>query len=209
MCPLQSGTSFSDLFEADDPDFLNALSTTILPGDIVGDTQALTQSLKRSRSPEHASFEHQVLPADSKEASDYTDNDTYGAARFGEYGEYMRRKRAKLQIQNANLKEGDGSREGIFTGLAIYVRDVPLVNLESQHNPGLLPDQRENRPVRSGASQTDYGAGWCLPCLSRPKIPRVRALLLGLSPAPHASVRAAPMSSHVRSRPPKYATSST
>jgi DNA repair protein REV1 len=52
------------------------------------------------------------------------DNDIYGASRFGDYGEYMRRKRAKLQIQNAALRDIDDVHGGgIFRGLSIYVSD--------------------------------------------------------------------------------------
>lgn len=48
-------------------------------------------------------------------------SDTYGASRFGEFGEYMRRKRAKLQIQNVEI--GDTQRGGsqLFKGLSIHI----------------------------------------------------------------------------------------
>jgi len=50
----------------------------------------------------------------------------YGAAHFGDYGEYMHRKRAKLQIQNRQLagateEEVQKSSHGFFKGVAIYV----------------------------------------------------------------------------------------
>ena len=48
------------------------------------------------------------------------DSDTYAASRFGHFGEYMRRKRAKLQIQNAHWEDQDHCKQ-IFRGLAIYV----------------------------------------------------------------------------------------
>jgi DNA repair protein REV1 len=54
------------------------------------------------------------------------DTEIYGASRFGQFGEYMRRKRAKLQIQNANL-EGSvevGNKSTIFYDLAIYVSSL-------------------------------------------------------------------------------------
>lgn len=54
-------------------------------------------------------------------ANNPQDDDIYGASRFGGYGEYMRRKRAKLQIQNATIHSMDASGSGIFTGLSIYV----------------------------------------------------------------------------------------
>ncbi|PVG02317.1 DNA repair protein [Serendipita vermifera] len=45
-------------------------------------------------------------------------NDIYGASTFGDWGEYMARKRAKLQIQNKDLLE---TGSGIFKGIEIYV----------------------------------------------------------------------------------------
>lgn len=55
----------------------------------------------------------------------YLDSDTYGASRFGGFGEYMRRKRAKLQIQNAEMGGSTpmviAPTSKIFSGLSIYV----------------------------------------------------------------------------------------
>jgi hypothetical protein len=62
----------------------------------------------------------------------YLDPDTYGASRFGEFGEYMRRKRAKLQIQNAEMggtPEVVASKSRLFNGLSIHV---------GQPSPGLI-----------------------------------------------------------------------
>ena len=56
------------------------------------------------------------LPLDGSGAED---DEVYGASHFGQFGEYMRRKRAKLQIQNAALAQTEDS--GIFRGLSIYV----------------------------------------------------------------------------------------
>ncbi len=96
----------------------------------------LTQrSLKRQRSPDDDLYAdedgmqyHSVLNAvDWKDAEDedsYLDSHTYGAARFGEFGEYMTRKRAKLQVQNVELVGGEdetGQSSKIFSGLQIYV----------------------------------------------------------------------------------------
>jgi DNA repair protein REV1 len=44
--------------------------------------------------------------------------DIYGPSSFGDYGEYMSRKRAKLQIQNAEMTD---VRSDIFKGVEIYV----------------------------------------------------------------------------------------
>lgn len=57
-----------------------------------------------------------LLPLNGNEAED---DEIYGASHFGQFGEYMRRKRAKLQIQNAVLAQTEDS--GIFRGLSIYV----------------------------------------------------------------------------------------
>lgn len=57
------------------------------------------------------------------------DSDTYGASRFGEFGEYMRRKRAKLQIQNVEMgdtQRGKVSGSQLFKGLSIHVGAPPL-----------------------------------------------------------------------------------
>ncbi len=48
------------------------------------------------------------------------DDAIYGPAHFGDFGEYMQRKRSKLQIQNS---EFESNGRGIFKGLAIYVSD--------------------------------------------------------------------------------------
>ncbi|KAH9029068.1 DNA repair protein [Lactarius pseudohatsudake] len=57
-------------------------------------------------------------------SSSHLDSDTYGASRFGEFGEYMRRKRAKLQIQNAEMGDtpkGEASGSQTFKGLSIHI----------------------------------------------------------------------------------------
>ncbi|KZS98859.1 DNA repair protein [Sistotremastrum niveocremeum HHB9708] len=47
--------------------------------------------------------------------------EVYGPSKFGEFGDYFRRRRAKLQIQNSQLV-GEGEKTGgIFSGLAIYI----------------------------------------------------------------------------------------
>ncbi|KAL4075336.1 hypothetical protein V8B97DRAFT_1867717 [Scleroderma yunnanense] len=49
------------------------------------------------------------------------DTETYGASRFGHWGEYMRRKRAKLQIQNSSSEGTTEGKSVIFRGLSIYI----------------------------------------------------------------------------------------
>ena len=55
-------------------------------------------TLKRSRSPSEEAAFHRVPAGEREETGD--EDDTYGRSHFGAWGEYMRRKRAKLQIQN-------------------------------------------------------------------------------------------------------------
>ncbi|TDL15611.1 hypothetical protein BD410DRAFT_103290 [Rickenella mellea] len=125
----------SSSFDADDIDFFNGLGSTVLPGDqpedVVQTTTNDATALKRRRSPSLGPSPNredrgaqQRAPTFTTAGGDYTDNHTYGASRFGEYGEYMARKRAKLQIQNAELDDSNGlsdSKPQIFKGLAIYV----------------------------------------------------------------------------------------
>lgn len=147
--PYASSQRSSDLFESDDPDFLDALQNVTLPGDAIseqvegiskGDTASATQnnvgggnpsqppnSRKRPRSPESSSLQqpsssHSVMPPLSSKATDTfeeADPGTYGASKFDGFGEYMRRKRAKLQVQNNAMEPGSKSR--LFKGLDIYV----------------------------------------------------------------------------------------
>lgn len=130
--PLQSSAS-SDSFEywgSDDPAFLEALGNAVLPGDEQAEIPAPhpgaeLQSRKRSRDESdelQAEMTSHVTLAkglgDSEE-----DPKIYGASRFGHFGEYMHRKRAKLQIQNANLEASQdvGGKSNVFSGLSIYV----------------------------------------------------------------------------------------
>ncbi|KAK2460652.1 hypothetical protein APHAL10511_007122 [Amanita phalloides] len=57
-----------------------------------------------------------LLPLNGDEA----DDEIYGASHFGRFGQYMRRKRAKLQIQNAAIAQGEHDSH-IFHGLSIYI----------------------------------------------------------------------------------------
>ncbi|OSX56265.1 hypothetical protein POSPLADRAFT_1186762 [Postia placenta MAD-698-R-SB12] len=63
------------------------------------------------------------MHADADSVS-YLSSDTYGASRFGEFGEYMTRKRAKLQIQNTEM-DMEGNKQDattrLFHGLQIYI----------------------------------------------------------------------------------------
>ena len=74
---------------------------------------------------------------DTKRKAQYLEDDgIYGASRFGHFGEYMRRKRAKLQIQNANM-DTEASGEGksnILKGISVYVRLCVLLYVLEQVN---------------------------------------------------------------------------
>ena len=148
----QGSTQSTDYFD-DDPEFIKAISELPLPGDECanrGTEPQLAQrpkshedehpisksSLKRARSPEDAPgdssddgalYHTSMNVVDSRKDDDgnsYLDGHTYGASRFGEFREYMTRKRAKLKVQNAEIdSEGDegASRSKLFSGLQIYV----------------------------------------------------------------------------------------
>ncbi|KAH8100333.1 DNA repair protein [Cristinia sonorae] len=140
MAPLTAeGSNSSDYFVDDDPDFLQALCEVKLPGDLSQKADEkpqsdepvrhATQSLKRGRDPESederdtSRARHNVLASidEDEEKSRYLKDDVYGAATFGGFGEYMSRKRAKLQVQNADIAEEGQALSTIFRGLQIYI----------------------------------------------------------------------------------------
>ncbi|TCD63972.1 deoxycytidyl transferase [Steccherinum ochraceum] len=153
MAPLTAeGSASSDYFD-DDSDFLEALQGVKLPGDSppppapkepaspqpkpTGDQPTLKRS-READSDDEEEISHArrgVLASidDDAEKSGYLDNHTYGASRFGNWGEYMTRKRAKLQIQNAEMEDGGGAdgspTSRLFSGLQIYINGhtVPSV----------------------------------------------------------------------------------
>ncbi len=114
--------------------------------------------------------EHPTLadsPADSptRVTSSHLDSDTYGASRFGGFGEYMRRKRAKLQIQNAEMGDTPGagtSKSKLFNGLSIHVGQLSLSYWSMCSSTS---DQRLDRAFGSGIAQDDRRAWRGLPCL--------------------------------------------
>ncbi|CCM04532.1 uncharacterized protein FIBRA_06713 [Fibroporia radiculosa] len=141
------GDTSSDYFD-DDPNFLQALHDAVLDGDLdpsvpVQQTRSISPidvdefempppaqpSLKRPRSPaedlEGSTF-HQIIDsvAASADSTSYLSSHTYGASRFGDFGEYMARKRAKLQIQNTEMIDEDNDSSPtatIFRGLQVYI----------------------------------------------------------------------------------------
>jgi len=86
----------------------------------------------------------------SSASGDYRDGAMYEPVGFGEFGAYMRNKRAKLQVQNKDLVEQAKGLPQIFRGLHIYVRPLPLLcNL--MHERTLTP---ATAPRRSTATPT-------------------------------------------------------
>lgn len=112
----------SDLFGTDDPEYLELLANIPEPFDVVhAQPQVTTEEaatiptqnniisqLKRPHSPDH-----------ELEFSDQ--NDIYGPSRFHGWGEYMNRKRAKLNIQNNEMLQNGEQKSTIFKGLALHV----------------------------------------------------------------------------------------
>ncbi|KAF8162778.1 hypothetical protein B0H34DRAFT_650257 [Crassisporium funariophilum] len=137
--PEASQTNSSDYYEDDDSQFLEALEAVILPGDV--QTEIKDDSGNSQDSGSEKSQELQPPPStqpslkrrynhisedegEQKAEQIVVENDTYGASRFGGFGDYMRRKRAKLQIQNAQMKPDEevaGEHSQIFKGIAIYI----------------------------------------------------------------------------------------
>ena len=143
----------SDYFD-DDPEFVKALAEVQIPDEAApmsststtadnanedepeddGMPPSTQPSLKRRRTPDsdddsddRGASKHAVLSSvdQDKVKAAYLSSDTYGASRFGGFGEYMQRKRQKLQIQNAEIDDEDGETtqvsSKIFKGLQIYV----------------------------------------------------------------------------------------
>lgn len=149
-----SSSASTDYFKDDDPAFIEALHKIDLPRGsqaaeqpppvpcsqtsplrIVDGSEDEEMQMPPSAQPclkRRIMSDEEVLAsvAEGKDTT-YLSNDTYGPSNFGKFGQYMSRKRAKLQIQNAELEGGEGSSsKGIFHGLQIYVR---LSKGQSQH----------------------------------------------------------------------------
>lgn len=131
MEPQASQSNSSDYFEDEDSQFLEALGAAVLPGDLPNepDPEEESQDLELPP-PFQPSLKRQYSQTSLDEETNdselnVVENDTYGASRFGGFGEYMGRKRAKLQIQNAELKQPSATdnvaKSQIFKGIAVYV----------------------------------------------------------------------------------------
>ena len=117
----------------DDPDYLDALANLPIDatspslaqsGDLgEGTSKPLAPDSPTSRTLKRA-FPHNDSE-DSRQMSvgnDEVDPDIYGPSKFGGFGEYMARKRRKLQIQNAEILNGSqGLKPQVFKGIGIYV----------------------------------------------------------------------------------------
>ncbi|KIK81331.1 hypothetical protein PAXRUDRAFT_156343 [Paxillus rubicundulus Ve08.2h10] len=113
----------------EDPELEALFENDILPFDQLndvsyGNTSPKQGSLHKRKRSQGQNSENLV---DLSEYTDTTkqdasggDEETYGASRFGHWGEYMRRKRAKLEIQNASLDSNE-KRSDIFKDISVYV----------------------------------------------------------------------------------------
>ena len=111
------------------------------------------RSRSRSESPEDYGDPSKTTMYDLNGPED--DAETYGASRFGNWGEYKRRKRAKLQIQNSIMEDSSGGKGEIFRGLSIYVR----TSLAHSGFPvDAVEDQWVDETVRTGATETHHPA---------------------------------------------------
>lgn len=131
-----SQSNSSEYYQDDDSQFLEALGKAVLAGDIPQEVE---------NEPDHTPFQEiepppatqkrkwidiqerdTLLDCGSSSARKVVDDDTYRASRFGGFGDYMRRKRAKLQIQNSEIAgDSNGPRNNlIFKGLSIYVSSL-------------------------------------------------------------------------------------
>lgn len=174
-------TASSDYYD-NDPEFLKALTEVAIDGE-VGQTEeggpSRQLASKRPRDPDsdkEGSDLHDVLSSvDTCEHNvTYLDNHTYGASRFGEFGEYMSRKRAKLQIQNAEMDRDE--REGtprIFKGLQIYVRLLHVVEF-TVHVTNSSVDQWLDGAFRPELTGAHHQAWRNIPSISRQEEPSVR-----------------------------------
>ncbi|KAJ7118926.1 hypothetical protein C8R44DRAFT_841304 [Mycena epipterygia] len=102
----------SDYFEDEDPAFLHALDATVLPGDLPPSDETDSEDLEPPPPGQSSLKRRRAEPEPVDEA-------IYGPSHFGEFGEYMQRKRAKLQIQNSEITATVASH--IFKGVAVYV----------------------------------------------------------------------------------------
>ncbi|KAJ6531915.1 hypothetical protein B0H19DRAFT_1273095 [Mycena capillaripes] len=102
-----------EFFKEEDPAFLNALDATVLPGDVPADNKS------DSDDPEPPPPGQSSLKRRRYDGPEPVDEVIYGPSGFGEFGQYMNRKRAKLQIQNSEITTTAETQ--IFKGISVYV----------------------------------------------------------------------------------------
>ncbi|KAJ6513132.1 hypothetical protein C8R45DRAFT_920854 [Mycena sanguinolenta] len=123
---LASGSQSSDYFEDDDPAFIDALNSVVLPGDVPipgnnGGKENTTESDSDDNpEPPPPGQPQPSLKRRRYEGQDPVDDTIYGASEFGGFGQYMSRKRAKLQIQNSEINTTAAETQ-IFNGITVYV----------------------------------------------------------------------------------------
>ena len=156
----QSQEPSSDWFSSDPAIYVQALDDF---------EQSLAQQDCQQQTGKEQEVETQETPpplvhkrTHSELTGDYLNSHAYGAATFGGFGEYMVRKRAKLQVQNQTLTSGPGSETNpeIFQGVGIYVRGnlaAPVVSLtksRSMVSPHLLFKKSARWSLRMAESFT-------------------------------------------------------
>ena len=131
-------SSDRELWGDDDPDYLEALLNVSLSQ---SGHPAHGQKRKRSNSAEFENGDPEgdddvfvdptMIPQRTTTYADSSNTKSeeyvYGAAKFRNFGEYMFRKRAKLQIQNDQLGDTEEKKGAIFKDVAIYVRYAQLL----------------------------------------------------------------------------------
>lgn len=186
-------TTSSDYYD-NDPEFLKALNETAIDGE-VEQTPSTRRTVKNTTPTEEAKHSR-TLPSKRARTSDsdeenlhgvlssvdtgednvtYLNSHTYGASRFGEFGEYMARKRAKLQIQNAEMDtDEENGTPRIFKGLQIYVCHLHAIGFTA-HTTKPRADQWLDGAIRSRLEGAHRQAWRDIPSLSRQEGPSVRS----------------------------------
>lgn len=125
MAPFAaSGSNSSDYFDQYEPEFLDSLQNTVLPGDLPASSPESESESEEELEPPPPSQPGLKRRHRENEDQYKKDDEVYGPSHFGDFGEYMRRKRAKLQIQNTEMAESDSKpteNNAFFRGLSIYV----------------------------------------------------------------------------------------
>ena len=112
---MEADSSFS-LYPSSEDEYLEQLRAAVRPGDVEERSLKKRKRVAEPNSP--------VLAVQPQVVQVQEQDDVYGPMRFGDFGEYMRHKRAKLQIQDADLRDKKlefSDKPKIFKGLAIYV----------------------------------------------------------------------------------------